>query len=304
MLLPDWEINLKLSVRKIRMSYRMIYETACDIWRGGWSNWIVISILTSVLVIFGFVLQVSFGLNVISQKLTDQMEFSIYLSDETDPKGVALKIGKLPYIKKVEVIEKDIAWYEFKKNYVVSDDFQNPLPNTIHVRVARIDYLKPTIIAVKKLEGVTDINYAPGILGFINKLRHFLQVIGIGISILLAFVTIVITANTIHLVINSRQSEIEILRLMGVENWYIRGPLILQGIFYAVVASTVAIVPLLLLQAVFWETAQNIIGGVLPTGLPYQFRTNIFQVYNVLLLVGILVSCSGCIWSSNKYLKV
>ena len=295
---------MKISVRKLRMAYRMIYETACDIWRGGWSNWVVISILTSVLVIFGFVLQVSFGLNVISQKLTDQMEFSIYLSESTDPRELAVKIGKLPYIKKVEVIEKDVAWYEFKKSYVVSDDFQNPLPNTIHVRVARIDSLKPTIAEVKKLEGVTDINYAPGILGFINKFRHFLHIIGLGITMLLAFVTVVITANTIHLVINSRQSEIEILRLMGVENWYIRGPLILQGIFYAVVASTIAIIPLLLLQSAFWETAQNIIGGVLPTGLPQHFRTNIFQVYNVLLLVGIFVSCSGCIWSSNKYLKI
>ena len=292
------------TARKIRMGYRMIYETAQDIWRGGWSNCVVISILTSVLVIFGFVLQVSFGLNIIGQKLSDQMEFSVYLNNEADVRELAVQIGKMPYVNRVEVIDKDIAWSEFKKNFTVGDDFQNPLPDTIHVRVAKVEYLKSTILAVKKLPDVKDVNYAPGVLGFINKFRKFLQVVGTVISILLAFVTIVITANTIHLVIQYRQNEIEILRLMGVENWYIRGPLIFQGIFYALVASTIAMVPLFMLQSFFWDTAQNLIGSVLPTGLPSYYASNVFQIYYVLLVVGVIVSGSGCLWSTNKYLKI
>lgn len=295
---------MSFSARKLRMAYRMIYETAQDIWRGGWSNCVVISILTSVLLIFGFVLQVSFGLNVISQKLTDQMEFSIYLSGDVDIKNFALKIGKMPYVNRIEVIDKDIAWHEFKKNFTIGEDFQNPLPDTIHVRVSRSDYLKPTITVVRKMQGVIDINYAPGVLGFINKFRNFLQLIGTGIAILLAFVTVVITANTIHLVIHSRQNEIEVLRLMGVDDWYIRGPLILQGIFYAVLASTIAIVPLFTLHTFFWETAQNSIGSVLPTGLPQYSASNILRIYYILLVAGIIVSGAGCIWSTRKYLKI
>ncbi len=295
---------MNFSIRKLRMTYRMMSETTQDIWRGGWSNWVVISILTSVLIIFGFVLQVSFGLNVIGQKLTDQMEFSVYLSDDVDIKDLAFKIGKMPYVKRIEVIDKDIAWYEFKKNFTISEDFQNPLPNTIHVRVSRSDYLKATIAKVRKMPGVIDINYAPGVLGFINKFRNFLQVFGTGIAVLLAFVTMVITANTIHLVIHSRHNEIEVLRLMGVDDWYIRGPLILQGVFYAILAATIAIVPLFALNTFFWETAQNFIGSVLPTGLPQYCTTNIFRIYYILLVVGIIVSGAGCIWSTKKYLKI
>ena len=286
------------------MAYRMFYETFQDLWRSGWSNWVVISILTSVLAIFGFVLQVSFGLNIIGQKLTDQMEFSVYLAGDVDIKDLAVKIGKMPYVKRIEVIDKDIAWHEFKKNFTISEDFQNPLPDTIHVRVSRPDYLKSTITAVRKIPGVIDINYAPGVLGFINKFRNFLQVIGTGIAILLASVTVVITANTIHLVIHSRQNEIEVLRLMGVDDWYIRGPLILQGVFYAVLAATIAIIPLFALHTFFWETAQSFIGSVLPTGLPQYCASNIFRIYYILLIAGIIVSGSGCIWSTKKYLKI
>lgn len=282
----------------------MFYETLLDIWRGGWSNWMVISILTAVLAIFGGVLQLSLGLNLIGQKLTDQLEFSVYLANDVDIKDFALKIGKIQYVKRVEVIDRDVAWYEFKKNFTIADDFQNPLPNTIHIRVTRPEHLKPTILLVKNMPGVIDINYAPGILGFINKFKTLLQILGIAITVLLALVTMVITGNTVQLVIHSRQKEIEILRLMGVEDWYIKGPLILQGIFYAIIASTFAIVPLYILQTILWETAQNLIGNVLPTGLPQYYVLNLPKIYFIMLALGIAVCGTGCLWSTKKYLKV
>lgn len=295
---------MKLSARQFRVAYRMLYETALDIWRGGWSNYVVISILTAVLAIFGLMLQVTYGLNFIGQKLTDQLEFSVYLVEEADLQEVAKKIGQRPYVRRVEVIDREIAWHEFKKNFTIADDFQNPLPNTIHVRVARPDYLKKTIEYVREIQGVVDINYAPGVLGFINKFKTLLQVIGFSLIALLAFVTIVITGNTIQLVIHSRHNEIEILRLMGVEDWYIKGPLIMLGAFYAVVSASLAIVPLVLLQQVFMETAQKVIGGILPTGLPEFFLGDLAQIYLILLLMGIFVTSVGCFWSTKKYLKV
>ena len=281
----------------------MLFETAQDVWRGGWSNWVVISILTSVLAIFGLVLQITFSLNVVTEKLSDQLEFSVYLSDDVELKNFALKLSKLEHIKRVEVIEKNVAWNEFRKNFIIADIFENPLPNTIHIRVFKQENLKPIIEMVKEMPGVIDINYAPGVLNFINKLKMFLQILGGTLTVLLAFATIVITGNTIQLVIHLRQKEIEILRLMGVEDWYIRGPLILQGIFYAIIAATVAIVPLYALQSFIWEVAQTSIGGVLPTGLP-RLTGNIFYIYYLLLLVGVFVAGTGCLLSTRKYLKV
>lgn len=295
---------MNISIRHLRMGYRMLYETWLDVWRGGWSNYVVISILTAVLAIFGLVLQVTYGLNFISQKLSDQLEFSVYLSDDADLKSFADKVSKQPYVKRIEVIDKEIAWQEFKKNFTIADDFQNPLPNTIHIRVARPDYLKNSIEYVRELPGVIDINYAPGVLGFINKLKTLLQIVGFILTILLAIVTLVITGNTIQLVIHSRYNEIEVLRLMGVEDWYIKGPLILLGMFYAIVSASLAIFPLFLLQKLFMETAQNFIGAVLPTGLPDYFLGNLLHIYFILLLMGIIVTCSGCFWSTKRYLKI
>ncbi len=80
--------------------------------------------------------------------------------------------------------------------------------------------------------------------------------------------------------------------------------LILQGIFYAIVAATCATVPLYVLQTFLWDTAHNLIGSVLPTGLPEYYAGNICQIYYILLVIGIIVSGSGCFWSTRKYLKI
>ena len=60
----------------------------------------------------------------------------------------------------------------------------------------------------------------------------------------MAILTITIINNTIQLVIQSRKDEIEIMRLMGVSNWYIRFPLIMQGAFYGFTGAVIALVPL------------------------------------------------------------
>jgi len=135
----------------------MFFETMQDIWRGGWSNYVVISILTAVLAIFGFVLQITQGLNFISEKLSDQLEFSVYLSNEVDLKDFSVKIGKMPYVKRVEVIDKEIAWHEFKKNFVISDEFEKGCKKKIQLHYFTEDEFetgKLEIVKEIKKEGI------------------------------------------------------------------------------------------------------------------------------------------------------
>lgn len=68
------------------------------------------------------------------------------------------------------------------------------------------------------------------------------------VIIISAALTITIINNTIQLVIQSRKEEIEIMRLMGVSNWYIKTPLIMQGAFYGFVSSVIAVLPLNCIQ--------------------------------------------------------
>jgi len=68
------------------------------------------------------------------------------------------------------------------------------------------------------------------------------------VVIFVAILTIAIINNTIQLVIQNQKEEIEIMRLMGVSNWYIKIPLILQGAIYGFVAALIALIPMNFVQ--------------------------------------------------------
>ena len=87
-----------------------------------------------------------------------------------------------------------------------------------------------------------------GLTKKIQMLNHVVNTITILVVIILGILTVTIISNTIQLVIQSRKDEIEIMRLMGVSNWYIRFPLLMQGAFYGFAGSIIAYLPLHLVE--------------------------------------------------------
>ena len=96
---------------------------------------------------------------------------------------------------------------------------------------------------IKPISGVEDMGYAKELAKKIQLLTHVVNTTMIFVIIISAALTITIINNTIQLVIQSRKDEIEIMRLMGVSNWYIKTPLIMQGAFYGFISSVIAALP-------------------------------------------------------------
>ena len=108
--------------------------------------------------------------------------------------------------------------------------------------------------------------------------------------------TITIINNTIQLVIQSRKDEIEIMRLMGVSNWYIRIPLVLQGAFYGLAGALIALIPLHFVQVSLAKVNSFFL---IPTPLMGEA-----MIVGTLLGVGILFGALGSLLSIKKHLQV
>jgi cell division transport system permease protein len=98
------------------------------------------------------------------------------------------------------------------------------------------------------------------------------------------------------LVIQSRKEEIEIMRLMGVSNWFIKTPLVMQGAFYGFVSSVIAVLPLNWVQGLLINVHKFFL---IP---PPAFAQNIVVV--TLLLIGTAFGASGSLLSIKKHLQV
>ena len=146
------------------------------------------------------------------------------------------------------------------------------------------------------MSGVEDMGYAKELAKKIQFLTHIVNTTMFFVIIISAALTITIINNTIQLVIQSRKDEIEIMRLMGVSNWYIKTPLVMQGAFYGFVSSIIAVLPLNWVQSMLLNVHKFFL---VPSP---AYAQNIVIIS--LLLIGTAFGASGSFLSIKKHLQV
>lgn len=291
-------------MRSLRIIWRTIKEAYSGVVSSGLSNLMVISILAVALALLGGVLQLNSTIKQISQNLASQLEFSVYLKDVADPDEMAKQISKFKLVEKVEIVPKKVAWDMFQTKFQFSNETGNPLPNTLHVNIKSPEDLDEVVEKVKQLSGIEQISYAPDLFNGLERIRSILFSFGVFITLILTIGTITIVSNTIQLVIKSRALEIEILRLMGVDDWYIRGPFIFHGMFYGFVSSFVAVIPLLIFQKFIWNSFQSSFKAIMPVTFNFDSGNDLPLIFFTITITGILVCGLSSYLTTEKYIKI
>jgi cell division transport system permease protein len=289
-------------MRQIRILTQVARETFSGMKRSGWSNWLVIGILAMALTIFGGILQLTMTLKNVVDSWGSQLEISAYLKDGYEARMVAKRLSQLPNISLVEIVPKDVAWQDMQSRFRVAS-LKNPLPDTLHVRLMRADAVESTANAIRKVNGVEHVRYPLKVANSINRFRHFLEIAGLVLTASLTAATLIVIGNTIHLVIQARHREIEILSLMGVSPWYIRSPLVLQGALYGSLSALLAILNLGAVRLYFDSFLREQLVGFMPLfsqNLEYGMQPTFFA----LLVLGIVVGAGGSAWTSGRYIKI
>ncbi len=280
-----------------RILKRILKETVKGIERTGLVNLVIIATMASILSIFGCLFRVSLEIYSFVDDLGSNMEISVYLQDNASSTRVTKEIKALDNVKSINIISKEKAWPKMR-THMQLPDLANPLPDKIRIKLKDNDNSKidKLIKKVKKIRGVEDTQYAKEILDKVKKIGEVTNAATIMVFVVLGGLTLSIINNTIHLVIQSRKQEIEIMRMMGVSNWYIRSPYIFQGAFYGFSGGIISIF------ALAWVE---------------QYLSNIFKIFQIsgtyidgagialiILVMGTAVGALGSIISVRKYLKI
>jgi cell division transport system permease protein len=128
----------------------------------------------------------------------------------------------------------------------------NPLPPSFDIVPARGEDTEAIALSIRnaKLPGVDVVNYGEEVSKRILQVARVVQIVSaIAVLILLAASTILI-ANTIRLSIFARRREIEVMKLVGATNWFVRGPFMLEGLLTGLAGSVTAVVLLFLAREV------------------------------------------------------
>lgn len=228
---------------------------------------------------------------------------------EDEIEDIKDKISTIDNVEKYEFKSKQKITKEMRESSEVFDsvmknwdDSQNPIQNTYQVKVTDIKKIKSTANKIKKIDGVTIVKYGEGMVEQLISTFDFIHKICIGAVIALILVTAFLISNTIKITINSRQTEIGIMRLIGASNLNIRVPFIIEGLILGMLGSIIPIIATVYgYNALYKHFNGHLFSDFIKLIKPVPF---VYTTSVILLLIGILVGMFGSWRAVRKYLKI
>ncbi len=186
----------------------------------------------------------------------DARDFSVYLKVDTElsqAQQLVKQIEQLAGVQQVSLTSADAALVDFRESSGLGDVLEelegNPLPHTLGVRptedisVADLDALGRQL---EELETVELVQIDTEWVQRLNAILDFLRRVVVLASALLVAGVLIIVGNTIRLDIQSRRDEIEVLKLVGASDGFVRRPFLYIGLWYGIFGGLVAMLVLLL----------------------------------------------------------
>ena len=296
---------------KISTLGRHFRESFKNIARNGWMTFASISAVTVTLLLVGVFLVIMMNLNHIADNVQNDVEVKAFLdnaADDADRVSIEKDLKKISGVDTVVFSprdkELDNLIDDLGENGDVFKPFEqdNPLRDAYIIKTKTPEDVIKVAKKIEKIELVQSVNYGQG---FVENLFSFVDIarnIGLVLIAGLLFTAMFLISNTIKITIVARSKEIEIMRLVGATNSFIRWPFFLEGLWLGVFGSIVpiALISIFYSQLYTWAMPQFTIKylEMLPTG------TFIFQVSIVLLLLGAIIGIWGSLMSVRKFLKV
>ena len=215
---------------------------------------------------------------------------------------VANQLKKNSNVKSVKFVSHQEAWAKMQKKYpdLTRNSVGNPLPDSLEVTPTRAENATAIdTFLTPRPPGVDRINYGRKTANKIISVAKVIELVFLlAVLVLLAAATLLI-ANTIRLSIFARRREIEVMKLVGATNWFVRGPFMLEGLLTGFAGSVAAVFLLLLGK----EIALPAILGHLDASSDVQALS---FALNALILVGVglLLGAAGSGITLRRFLQV
>ncbi len=179
----------------------------------------------------------------------------------------------------------------------------NPLPDALTVVPKRGDDVEKVAALFRsdQATGVQNVDYGKKTTHRVLKLAKVIEVFFIVAVLLLLSASTLLIANTIRLSIFSRRREIEVMKLVGATNWFVRGPFMLEGLLCGIAGAFGAVVLLLLGKEIALPSLLNT--GPLNAGDDVNalaFGLNAL----ILLVTGLLLGAAGSAVTIRRFLQV
>jgi cell division transport system permease protein len=243
-----------------------------------------------------------------SDHVKDQLQVKVFFVDGVKDKQINA-VGSFlradDKIKDYKFVSRADALARMQKRYpeLTRDLPTNPLPASYEITPRKAEEVKQLSAAIRaqKFAGVERVKDGQQTSKRILQVARVIEVVFLVAVVILLIASVLLIANTIRLSIFARRREIEVMKLVGATNWFVRGPFMVEGLLCGVLGAFAAIVLLLLGK----EIALPAILGHIDTTSSNDVRALGFTLTALILLgVGLVVGAVGSTFTLHRYLKV
>jgi len=245
-----------------------------------------------------------------SDQAKSQLDINVYLCTQTQcgeevttkqKNDVLTLLQSDSRVDSVEYISKEKALLQMQKEQplLAREVPGNPLPDAFKVQPKRGEDVGAIAASLNPLPaGVEKINYGKKTADRILRVARVFEVLSaLAIVILLGAATILI-GNTIRLSIFARRREIEVMKLVGASNWFVRGPFIVEGLLTGVIGAAAAVVLLFLGKELVLPATIGRLDSEGVNALAFQYTALL------LLGLGLLLGAAGSTITMRRFLRV
>jgi cell division transport system permease protein len=268
------------------------------------------TVLVTMLVVGVFIPAVEVT-NAAANNVRSRLIVDVYMKTSATPADDARVEGEirgLAHVKSVQFISKAQAYQQQSAQNPAAYKLLgfNPLPDTFHVTP---DNPSNVLLIHKELSGgAGGAPFDSAIQNVSNKkaytkkaleLTSAVQWGGIAFAGLLTIASVLLIANTIRLSLFARRREVEVMRLVGATNWFIRWPFVIEGVLVGAVGAVLAIVVLAIVKIALLDplfSGWALVGGIRTIAFP--------TLLAILMGSGVAVSAIGSGVSLRRFLQV
>ena len=307
----------------IRRFFRHLIESLKSLKRNGWMTVAAVSSVTITLSLVAIFASVILNTAKLASDISNNVRVVVYMrKDIADNSKTIVKEGQtvknndyhkiydaltsMDHVSKVTYSSKEEQYEKLTETmgseWKVFEGDSNPLYDAYIVDTTEHKYVDSVAAEAKKLEGVSEVQDGGANTQKLFALSDFIRVWGLVGAGLLIFIAVFLISNTIRITIISRSREIQIMRLVGAKNSYIRGPFLFEGAWIGLLGSVLPVALVYFGYNMAYQTMnKNLVAQNLSMVEPNLFVPAMIGAVSVL---GILIGSLGSSISMRRFLKI
>lgn len=298
--------------------FRIIRTGFVNFWRNIWLSAAATLVMVITLIILS-VLLVLFAITSYSiTSIKDRVDISVYLkAGLAETRALQLKndfstnslVREITYTSPTEALEKFKIKHTNDQTILQSltELSENPLAGTLQIKAVTLEgypLIAEQLSQDKYKDAIQKVNFDDnrGLIERLNRILRFIVTLGVSLVVIFSAIAILVIFNTITLTIYNRREEVEIMRLVGATNSYIRGPFIVEALLYSCLATLLTSAVLIPFYFKVGPRINTYLGA--DTNI---FAGGYFTLWSIIAMqfgVAVLLSIISSLLAIRRYLKI